>query len=148
MATGTRKGMKMVDNKSGSYFTREESFMYDKETKFPLEATSNAARVEYLRNGLTFMESRRCHITRISRSSAIVEFSVDSEVPSEMTLDIPDARVSKVGCVKLSERRSRVGDAKLTVTLRLLRLLTEAELENIKRYGNTAVSSRRPNVAL
>jgi hypothetical protein len=125
--------------------------MYDKEPKFPLEATNNAARVEYLRNGLTFTESRRCKLTRISRAGAIIEFAVETELPDSMTLDIPDARIEKIGCVKHSERRTRMGDGKVNVTLRFLRMLTEKELGRIKQHSvlpNGQPHQRLPNVVL
>jgi hypothetical protein len=135
----------MVAKKTGSYFSREESFMYDKEPKFPFEATNNAARIEYLKNGLTFLESRRGTITRISKAGAIIEFMVEAEVPDALTLDIPDARIEKIGCVKQGERRNRIGDSKLTVTLRFLRVLTDIEMERIKRYS-LLQQSRQPSV--
>ncbi|MDW9481920.1 hypothetical protein GOB57_25045 [Sinorhizobium meliloti] len=140
----------MVSKQTGSYLSREESFMYDKEPKFPLEATNNAARIEYAKNGLSFLESRRCQITRISKSGAIVEFAVETEVPECATLDIPDARVSKVGCVKLSERRNRLGDNRVSVTLRFLRMLTDKELGSIKQHSllQNGAQQRQPNVVL
>lgn len=137
----------MVEKKTGSYLSREESFMYDKEPKFPLEATNNAARVEYSKNGLTFMESRRGQITRISKAGAIIDFMVDTELPDSVTLDIPDARIEKIGCVKKAEQRNRIGDAKVSVTLRFLRVLTDKEMANIKRYS-LLPQARQPNVVL
>jgi hypothetical protein len=137
----------MVAKKTGSYLSREESFMYDKEPKFPLEATNNAARVEYSKNGLTFLESRRCQITRISKAGAIIDFMVDTELPDSVTLDIPDARIEKIGCVKKAEQRNRLGDSKVSVTLRFLRVLTDKEMANIKQYS-LLPQARQPNVVL
>lgn len=136
--------------RTGSYLSREESVMYDKEPKFPLEATNNAARVEYLRNGLTFAESRRCKLSRISRSGAIIEFAVDSVIPDSMTLDIPDARIEKIGCVKQSERCTTIGEKRVTVTLRFLRMLSEKELASIKQHSllPNGQPQRMPNVVL
>jgi len=38
---------------SGShYLQREESFMYDREARFPMEDTLNAARIEYTEKGV------------------------------------------------------------------------------------------------
>jgi hypothetical protein len=141
----------MVEKRTGSYMTREESFMYDREPKFPLEATNNAGRVEYMRNGLSFTESRRCTLTRISRASAIIAFPVEAELPGSMTLDIPDARIAKIGCVKQSERKTSMGDVKVMVTLRFLRTLTERELASIKQQSllsNGQQKKRHPNVVL
>lgn len=138
----------MVAKKTGSYLTREESFMYDKEPKFPLEATNNAARIEYAKKGLSFLESRRCQISRISKSGAIVDFTVDTEVPDSLTLDIPDARIEKIGCVKVNERRNRDGDSKVSVTLRFLRTLTDRELGSIKQHSLLPTQNRLPNVVM
>ncbi|MBY3155329.1 hypothetical protein HFO56_23685 [Rhizobium laguerreae] len=140
----------MDEKRTGSYLSREESFMYDKEPKFPLEATNNAARVEYLRNGLTFTESRRCKLVRISRAGAIIEFTVDTVLPDSMTLDVPDARIEKIGCVKQSERRTTLGEKGVNVTLRFLRMLTEKELGKIKQNSllPKGQQQRLPNVVL
>ena len=119
----------------GSYFSREESFMYDKEPKFPMEATHNAARVEYTRNGLTHLESRRCTLVRISVSSAMIEFQTDGQVADQMNLDIPDARIEKLGCMKVRESKSRMSGDKVTVTLRFLRMLTDRELQSVLKHS-------------
>jgi hypothetical protein len=148
--TQSERDDKMDVKRTGSYLSREESFMYDKETKFPLEATNNAARVEYMRNGLTFTESRRCKLSRISRSGAIIEFSVDAALPDAMTLDIPDARIEKIGCVKAGERRTTIGEKSVNVTLRFLRMLSEKELASIKQHSllPNGQPQRMPNVVL
>lgn len=140
----------MAEKKTGTYLTREESFIYDKEPKFPLEATSNAALIGYPTKGLSFVESRRGQVTRISKSGVIIDFMVDAAVPENVTLDIPDARIVKIGCVKVSERRNRLGDSRLSVTLRFLRLLTDREIENIKKHSTLSkgVQSRQPNVVM
>jgi hypothetical protein len=140
----------MVLKKTGSYLAREESFMYDKEPKFPLEATSNAARIEYAKKGLSDLESRRAQITRISKSGAILDFMVDMEIPDSVTLDIPDARITKIGCVKVNERRSRLGDSKVSVTLRFLRMLTDQELGSIRQHSllPSGTQNRQPNVVM
>lgn len=120
-----------MSSKNGSYLSREESFMYDKEPKFPLEATNNGARVEYTLNGLSHTESRRCTLLRISRSSAMVEFETDGRVADQLNLAIPDARLEKIGCVKVAEQKSRMSGSKVTVTLRFLKLLEEKDVAKV-----------------
>lgn len=131
-----------------SYLSREESHMYDKEPQYPLEATSNAAVVEYTLNGLTHLESRRCTLVRISKSSAHIEFTTEGRVADQMTLAIPDARIERLGCVKVREHQSRLSGNKVTVILRFLRLLSDQELASIMKYSIARGDSRRPNIGL
>jgi hypothetical protein len=124
-----------------SYMNKTESQIYDKEPNYPLRPTMNAGRIEYQLRGMTHLESRRCSISRISESSAIVEFSVESEhVPSQCSLDIPDARINKIGCVLVNQRSK-------CATYRFLRLLTKQELEAILA-NSTSREGPKPNVVL
>ncbi|MCZ7862798.1 hypothetical protein O9X98_15590 [Agrobacterium salinitolerans] len=138
----------MAEKKTGTYLTREESFMYDKEPKFPLEATSNAGTIRYPTKALSGVEGRRGQITRISKAGAIMDFLLDAQIPENVTLDIPDGKIEKIGCLKVGERRNRMGDSKLSITLRFLRTLTDKELEGIKRHSLLSGQNRRPNVVL
>ena len=54
------------------FLAKEESFMYDRESRFKMEDTMNAARIEYTEKGVMHAAARRCDIVRISMSSAIL----------------------------------------------------------------------------
>ncbi|MCO6176521.1 MULTISPECIES: hypothetical protein [Ciceribacter] len=108
-----------------NYLQREESFMYDREGRFRMEDTRNAARIEYTEKGVMHMAARRCDVIRISRSSAILALLTQYTLPQQFYLDIPDARISKIGCVLM---KVFVND---TIEVRFLRLLTEKELDRI-----------------
>lgn len=116
---------------SGShYLQREESFMYDRETRFPMEPTLNHARIEYTEKGVMHMASRRCTILAISPSSAILGIVTQFTIPEQFCLDIPEARISKVGCVVT---RINTND---TIQVRFLRLVTEREMNRIFVYSD------------
>jgi hypothetical protein len=111
---------------SGSnYLKREESFMYDRENRFRMEDTMNAGRIEYTEKGVTHMAARRCDVVRISQSGAILALLTQYQLPKQFYLDIPDARVSKVGAVLLKTFSNN------TVEIRFLRLMTQKELDRI-----------------
>jgi hypothetical protein len=138
-----------MTGKTGTYLGREESHMYDKEPKFPLEATANAARIEYTLRGLSHLEGRRCNLTRISKSSAMVEFATDHPVADQVFLSIPDARIERIGCVKVNEMRNRISENKVTVTLRFLTLLDDRQLGAILSHSSIAMPGpRMPNIVL
>jgi hypothetical protein len=101
----------------GSHFLKkEESFMYDRENRYRMEDTMNAGRLEYTENGMSHMAARRCDVIRISLSGAVVALVTQVNLPKQFYLDIPDARISKVGAVLM---------------IRFLRLLTQKELDRI-----------------
>jgi len=139
-----------MTQKTGNYLSREESFMYDREPKFPLLATSNAVRIEYTKTGITFFESRRGTLTRISRSGGIIEFTADHEIPDSFTLDIPDARIEKMGCVKILERRQKLGDCRVSVTFRCLKVLSERDHAKILDHSALPKTpqQRQPNIVM
>lgn len=112
-----------------TYLSREESFMYDREGRFKMEETMNAARLEYTENILTSTAARRCDIIQISRSEAMLALMTKYTLPSAFNLDIPDARITKIGCVVL---RVNAND---TVRVRFLRLLSQKELDRIFVYS-------------
>ena len=111
------------------FLNREESFMYDRETRFQMEDTMNAARIEYTEKGVMHMASRRCDILRISRSQAVLGLLTKYQLPQQFYLDIPDARVDKVGCLLM-----RV-NANNTIEVRFLRVLVEKEKNRIFVYS-------------
>jgi len=103
--------------------------MYDREVRFRMEDTMNAARLEYTEKGVMNLASRRCDITRISQSGAILAILTQYNLPKQFSLDIPDARITKVGCVLMKVFSNN------TVEVRFLRLLTEKEMNKIFVYS-------------
>ncbi|MBA3042677.1 MAG: hypothetical protein K0M60_16885 [Hydrogenophaga sp.] len=107
------------------YLKREESFMYDREARFPMEDTMNAARIEYTEKGVMHMAARRCDVIKISMSGAIIGLLTQYNLPQQFYLDLPDARITKVGCLLMKTFANN------TAEVRFLRLLTKKELDRI-----------------
>jgi hypothetical protein len=123
---------------SGQHFlNKEESFMYDREVRFRMEDTMNAARLEYTEKGVMNLASRRCDIIRISQSSAVLAILTQYNLPKQFYLDIPDARISKIGCVLMKVFSNN------TVEVRFLRLLTEKEMNKIFVYSTHPAHKNR-----
>ncbi|MFB9950205.1 hypothetical protein ACFFP0_15185 [Rhizobium puerariae] len=99
--------------------------MYDRESRFKMEDTMNAARIEYTEKGVMNMAQRRCDILRISRSGAVLGILTQYNLPQQFYLDIPDARITKVGCLLMR------ANANNTIEVRFLRLLSEKEMNRI-----------------
>ncbi|CDN52650.1 MULTISPECIES: hypothetical protein [Neorhizobium] len=99
--------------------------MYDREARFKMEDTMNAARIEYTENGVMNMAQRRCDVIRISMSGAVLGILTQYNLPKQFYLDIPDARISKVGCLLMRT------NANNTIEVRFLSLLTKKELDRI-----------------
>ena len=111
---------------SGShYLQREQSFMYDREARFPMQETRNHARIEFTEKGVMHMESRRCTILAISPSSAILGIVTEFKIPNQFCLDVPEARIPRIGSMLM-----RV-NANNTIQVRFLRLVSERELNRI-----------------
>ncbi len=108
-----------------NYLQREESFMYDREARFPMEDTMNAARIEYTEKGVMHMAARRCDVIKISMSGAIIGLLTRYNLPQQFYLDLPDARITKVGCLLMKTFANN------TAEIRFLRLLTKKELDRI-----------------
>jgi hypothetical protein len=111
------------------FLSKEESFMYDREGRYRMEDTMNAARIEYTEKGVMNMASRRCDIIRISRSGAILAILTQYNLPKQFYLDIPDARIVKVGCMLMKVFANN------TVEVRFLRLMSEKELNKLFVYS-------------
>lgn len=107
------------------YLQREESFMYDREARFAMEDTMNAARIEYTEKGVMHMAARRCDVIKISMSGAVLGLLTQYNLPQQFYLDLPDARIAKVGCLLMK------AFANNTAEVRFLRLLTKKELDRI-----------------
>lgn len=114
---------------SEHYLRREESYMYDREPRFPAHRTMNAARIEYTENGISHVASRRCDMIQVSKHGALLSILTQYHLPTEFYLDLPDAKISKVGCklVKVN--------ANNTIEVRFLRGLTEKEMNRIFVYS-------------
>ncbi|TKT59053.1 hypothetical protein FDR95_10220 [Rhizobiaceae bacterium LC148] len=111
---------------SGNHFlNREESFMYDRESRFKMEDTMNAARIEYTEKGVLNMAQRRCDVLRISRSGAVLGLLTQYKLPEQFYLDIPDARISKIGCLLMRANMNN------TIDVRFLSLLSQKDLDRI-----------------
>jgi len=108
-----------------NYLNKEESFMYDREKRFKMEDTMNAARIEYTEKGVMNMAQRRCDVLRISQSEAVLGILTQFNLPQQFYLDIPDARISKVGCLLMRTNSNN------TIQVRFLRLLSEKEMNRI-----------------
>jgi hypothetical protein len=107
------------------FLNKEESFMYDREQRFKMEDTMNAGRIEYTEKAILNMAQRRCDVLRISMSEAVLGLLTQYNLPEQFYLDIPDARISKVGCLLMRVNTNN------TINVRFLRLLTQKELDRI-----------------
>ncbi len=112
------------------YLHREESFMYDRETRFVMEETLNHARIEYTEKGVMHMASRRCMVLAISASTAILGIVTQFTIPEQFCLDVPEARIDRIGCVL---KRVNVNN---TIEARFLRLLSERDMDRIFVYSH------------
>lgn len=112
-----------------TYLSKEESFMYDREKRFPMEETMNAARIEFAENGVTNLAARRCDLIAISQTGAILAINVNFTIPKQFYLDVPDAKISRVGCVLM-----RV-NANNTIEVRFLSMVSERDLDRIFVYS-------------
>ena len=116
-------------NQPNHFLNKEESFMYDREGRYKMQDTMNAARIEYTEKGVMHLASRRCDIVRISMSGAILAILTQYNLPKQFYLDIPDARIKKVGCVLMKVFPNN------TIEVRFLSLLTEKEMNKIFVYS-------------
>lgn len=112
-----------------TYLNKEESFMYDREARFPMQDTYNAARIEYTEKGVMHMAARRCDIVRISQSAAVLSLLTQYHIPRQFYLDLPDARITKIGCVLMKTLPKNL------VEVRFLRQLTEKEMNRVFVYS-------------
>lgn len=111
------------------FLNKEESFMYDRETNFPMEDTRNEARIEYTEKGMTQLSSRRCEIIKLSKSGALIGILTQYQLPENFYLDIPSARIQMVGCLLRRVHANNVIEA------RFLRMLTDRDLNRIFVYS-------------
>lgn len=121
--------MAALPTQSNHFLNKEESFMYDREGRYKMQDTMNAARIEYTEKGVMHLASRRCDIVKISMSGAILAILTQYNLPKQFYLDIPDARIKKVGCVLMKVFPNN------TVEVRFLSLLSEKEMNKIFVYS-------------
>jgi hypothetical protein len=112
-----------------NYLRQEESYMYDREPNFPMQPTVNGARIEYTEKGVMHMASRRCDMIGVSKHAAILSIVTQFPLPTEFYLDLPDARIRKVGC-KLMKT-----NANDTIEVRFLRPLNDRDMNRIFAYS-------------
>ncbi|MBD9524978.1 MULTISPECIES: hypothetical protein [Ensifer] len=111
------------------FLNKQESFMYDRETNFPMEDTRNDARIEYTEKGMTQLSSRRCEIIKLSKSGALISILTQYTLPQNFYLDIPSARIQMVGCLTKRVHANNIIEAQF------LRMLTDRDLNRIFVYS-------------
>lgn len=121
--------MAALPTQSNHFLNKEESFMYDREGRYKMQDTMNAARIEYTEKGVMNLASRRCDIVKISSSGAILAILTQYNLPKQFYLDIPDARIKKVGCVLMKVFPNN------TVEVRFLSLLNDKDMNKIFVYS-------------
>lgn len=112
-----------------SYMSKEESFMYDRETRLPLVDTMNAARIEFTEKAVMHLASRRCDLVRISPAAAVLVINTSFAVPRSFYLDIPDARINRVGCVLMKVHTNN------TIEARFLSRISERDMNRIYAFS-------------
>lgn len=112
-----------------TYMSKEESYMYDREGRIPLVDTMNAARIEYTEKAVMHLASRRCDLIKISPTAAVLAINVSFAVPRSFYLDIPDARINRIGCVLMKVH----GDN--TIEARFLSRISDRDLNRIYAFS-------------
>ena len=112
-----------------NYLNKEESFMYDREKRFQMEETMNAARIEFTENGVKNLAARRCELLAVSVSGAILAINTKFTLPAQFYLDIPDAKIARVGCILMRVHANN------TIEVRFLRLMTPKDLDRVFVYS-------------
>lgn len=112
-----------------SYMSKEESYMYDREGRDPLVDTMNAARIEYTEKAVMHLASRRCDLIKISPSAAVLAINVSFAVPKSFYLDIPDARINRVGCLLMRMHTNNI------VEVRFLSRMSDRDLNRIFAFS-------------
>ena len=112
-----------------SYMSKEESYMYDREGRDPLVDTTNAARIEYTEKAVKHLASRRCDLIKISPSAAVLAINVSFAVPKSFYLDIPDARINRVGCLLMRTHTTNI------IEVRFLSRMSDRDLNRIFAFS-------------
>jgi hypothetical protein len=109
--------------------SKEESYMYDREGRDPLVDTMNAARIEYTEKAVMHLASRRCDLIKISPSAAVLAINVSFAVPQSFYLDIPDARINRVGCLLMRTHTTNI------IEIRFLSRMSDRDLNRIFAFS-------------
>jgi hypothetical protein len=112
-----------------SYMSKEESQMYDREGRDPLVDTTNAARIEYTEKAVMHLASRRCDLIKISPTAAVLAINVSFAVPKSFYLDIPDARINRVGCLLMKTHPNNI------IEVRFLSRMSDRDLNRIFAFS-------------
>ncbi|MGV3552571.1 hypothetical protein [Rhizobium sp.] len=112
-----------------SYMSREESFIYDKEARVPMVDTMNAARIEFTEKGVMHLASRRCDLVKISPVGAMLVINTQFTVPRNFYLDIPDARINRVGCVLMKTHAINM------IEVRFLSPMSDRDLNRVYAFS-------------
>jgi hypothetical protein len=112
-----------------SYMSKEESQMYDREGRDPLVDTTNAARIEYTEKAVMHLASRRCDLIKISPTAAVLAINVSFAVPKSFYLDIPDARINRVGCLLMKTHTNNI------IEVRFLSRMSDRDLNRIFAFS-------------
>lgn len=80
---------------------------------------------EYTENGMSHIASRRCDMVQVSKHGALLSILTNYRIPTEFYLELPDARIGRIGCKLLRN------NANNTIEVRFLRGLTEKEMNRI-----------------
>ncbi len=111
------------------FLNKEESFMYDREHRFPMEETMNAARLEYTEKGVMHMAARRCDLIMIGPSGAVLALNTRFNLPEQFYLDVPDAKIARVGCLMMRIYANN------TVQVRFLSIMPQKDIDRIFVYS-------------
>ncbi|WP_280773086.1 hypothetical protein [Rhizobium sp. SG_E_25_P2] len=103
--------------------------MYDREHRFPMEETMNAARLEYTEKGVMHMAARRCDLIMIGTSGAVLALNTKFSLPEQFYLDVPDAKISRVGCLMMRVYANN------TVQVRFLSMMPQKDIDRIFVYS-------------
>jgi hypothetical protein len=112
-----------------TYMSKQESFMYDREGRIPLVDTMNAARIEYTEKAVMHLASRRCDLVKISPVAAVLVINTQFTVPKSFYLDVPDARINRIGCVLMKVHANNMIEA------RFLSRISDRDLNRIYAFS-------------
>jgi len=103
--------------------------MYDREGRVPMVDTMNAARIEYTEKAVMHLASRRCDLIKISPRGGVLVINTEFTVPRAFYLDIPDARINRVGCVLMKVHPNNI------IETRFLSPISDRDLNRIFAFS-------------
>lgn len=75
------------------------------------------------------LASRRCDLVKISPTAAVLVINTSFAVPQSFYLDIPDARINRVGCVLMKMHTNNIVEA------RFLSRMSDRDLNRIFAFS-------------